>query len=64
VEAAQIPRQWIAWICGCQRQLRYIAGIYPTAISRETLEEKYLIVIAVRTEDLKKPVHKRYQKSN
>jgi D-methionine transport system substrate-binding protein len=53
VETAQIPRTVdsvdFAVVNG---NYAISAGIYPTAISRETLEEKYLIVIAVRTEDL------------
>ncbi len=53
VEAAQIPRTVdsvdFAVVNG---NYAISAGIYPTAIARETLEEKYLIVIAVRTEDL------------
>jgi len=53
VEAAQIPRTVdsvdFAVVNG---NYAISAGIYPTAIARETLEEKYLIVITVRTEDL------------
>jgi len=53
VEAAQIPRTVdsvdFAVVNG---NYAISAGIYPTAISRETLEEKYLIVIAVRAEDI------------
>lgn len=53
VEAAQIPRTVdsvdFAVVNG---NYAISAGIYPQAISRESLEEKYMIVIAVRTEDL------------
>jgi D-methionine transport system substrate-binding protein len=53
VEAAQIPRTVdsvdFAVVNG---NYAISAGIYPTAISRENLAENYLIVIAVRTEDL------------
>ena len=52
VEAAQIPRTVdsvdFAVVNG---NYAISAGIYPTAIAREALEEKYLIVIAVRSED-------------
>lgn len=64
VEAAQIPRTVdsvdLAVVNG---NYAISAGIYPTAISRETLEEKYLIVIAVRTEDLKSQFTKDIKKA-
>jgi len=63
VEAAQIPRTVdsvdFAVVNG---NYAISAGIYPTAISRETLEEKYLIVITVRTEDLNSPFAKDIRK--
>ena len=53
VEAAQLPRTVDSVdFSVVNGNYAISAGIYSTAISRETLEEKYLIVVAVRTDDL------------
>jgi D-methionine transport system substrate-binding protein len=53
VEAAQLPRTVDSVdVSVVNGNYAISAGIYPQAIAREKLEEKYLIVIAVRSEDL------------